>query len=247
LLSLLLCPLNQSLLLVLLAICLLLLHRPRAALAALVPAAAWLWLCSTAIFADALMTTLEKDYPPRAISVTPQADAIVVLGGATRGDTHMGTLGDLNQQADRLVHATELYKAQRAPLLLLTGGAQAGERPEADLMRELLMVMGVPQRAMLLERSSRTTFENAAYSAPLLQARGIRRILLVTSAFHMRRARALFEERGFEVIPAPTDYQCLVAEPLLPRWLPAVDHLARSTHALHEHAGYWIYRLQGRL
>ena len=78
----------------------------------------WLYLCSTAWFAELMMHSLEKDQRPRAMSVLPVADAIVVLGGAVRGDTHMGTLPDLNQQADRLLYAAALYQAGKAPLLV---------------------------------------------------------------------------------------------------------------------------------
>lgn len=245
-LSLLVYPLSQALLLGILSLCLSLLRCRRAGLITLALAVGWLYLCSTALVADGLMASLERNYPPRALSATPEADAIVLLGGATRGDTHMGTLGDMNQQADRLVHAVALYKAGRAPLVLLSGGGQPGERPEAELMRDILLVMGIPDGALLLERVSRNTHDNAVNSARLLEARGMRTILLVTSAFHMRRAEALFAAQGLQVIPAPTDYQRLVMEPVLPRWLPTVDDLARSTHALREHAGYWVYSLQGR-
>ena len=151
LLSLLLYPLNQAILLALLALLALLLHRSRTAVCSLAVAIAWLYLCSTAVFADFLMGTLEDPYPPRALSVTARADAIVLLGGAIRGDVHMGSLGDLNQQADRLVHAVALYKAGKAPRLLVTGGGAPGDRSEAEIMRDLLQVMGVPERAILME------------------------------------------------------------------------------------------------
>ncbi|MEJ2531707.1 MAG: YdcF family protein [Halioglobus sp.] len=245
-LSLLVYPLSQALLLGILALCLWLLRCGRAGVIILAVALAWLYLCSTALVADRLMASLERDYPPRALSATPESEAIVLLGGATRGDTHMGTLGDMNQQADRLVHAVALYKAGRAPLVLLSGGGQTGGRTEAEVMRDILLVMGIPDKALLLERGSRTTYDNAVNSARLLQARGLDSILLVTSAFHMRRAEASFAAQGLQVIPAPTDYQRLVMEPVLPRWLPTVDDLARSTYALREHVGYWVYRLQGR-
>ena len=71
---------------------------------------AWLWLCATGFFADYLMGTLEDDFRPKAMPVLPMADAIVVLGGAIRGDTHWGRMGDLNQQADRILHGAELYR-----------------------------------------------------------------------------------------------------------------------------------------
>jgi len=247
LLSLLVYPLSQSLLVCLLGLLLLALRRPRSAGGAVLLAVAWLWLCSTNLMADFLMGTLEEDFPPRAMSATPQAQAIVLLGGATRGDTHMSTLGDLNQQADRLVHAVALYKAGKAPLILVTGGGQTGERPEAELMRDLLVVMGVPERAILLERASRDTHDNAIYTTALLEKHRIRSILLVTSAFHMRRAQALFMGRGLEVIPAPTDYQRLVVPPVMPPWLPTAEDLVRTTYALREYVGYWIYRYRGWL
>jgi uncharacterized SAM-binding protein YcdF (DUF218 family) len=246
LLSLLVYPLSQALLLGILALSLWLLGWSRAGVIALAMALAWLYLCSTALVADGLMASLERDYPPRALSATPEAEAIVLLGGATRGDTHMSTLGDLNQQADRLVHAVALYKAGRAPVVLLSGGGQPGGRAEAEVMRDILLVMGIPEQAFVLERASRNTYDNAVNSARLLQARGLNSVLLVTSAFHMRRAEALFAAQGLQVIPAPTDYQRLVIKPVLPRWLPTVDDLARSSYAMHELVGYHVYRLQGR-
>ena len=84
LLSLLLYPLSQGLLLCLSALLLLLFHFRRTAMAALLLAVAWLYLCSTALVADFLMGTLERDYRPRSMSVQGTADAIVLLGGAGR-------------------------------------------------------------------------------------------------------------------------------------------------------------------
>ena len=153
------------------------------------------------------------------MSVLAPEDAIVVLGGATRGDTHLSTFPDLNEQADRLVYAAALYHAGKAPVIVLSGGARPGARPEAQLMKEILAVMGVPSRSIILERSSRNTYDNALYSAAILENKNIKRILLVTSAYHMRRAQAVFVKQGFEVVPAPTDYQLLVVDPVLPRWI----------------------------
>ena len=92
---------------------------------------------------------------------------------------------------------------------------------------------------------SRNTYDNAVYSAQILKSRGMRRILLVTSAYHMRRSVALFEAQGLEVVPAATDYQILVVSETLPPWLPLVGNLSRTTTALHEIVGYWVYRWQG--
>lgn len=247
LLSLLIYPLSLSLLLSVLALVFSRLRWPRCSFYTLLLAASWLYLCSTALFANFLMDQLERGFVPRAMSVVDKADAIVLLGGAMRGDTHMGTLPDLNQQADRLVQAVALYKAGKAPLILLTGGGPEGTRPEAQQMKDILLVMGVPAQHLLLENQSRDTHDNAVYTAQLLKSRGMHRILLVTSAFHMRRSLALFEAQGLEVVPAPTDFQQLVAEQVLPGWLPVVSNLSQSTYALHEMVGFWVYRWQGWL
>ena len=208
---------------------------------------AWLWVCSTAMFADFMMATLEDDFRPKAMSVVPNAQAIVLLGGAVRGDTHWSSMGDLNAQADRLVHAVSLYRARKAPMILVSGGAQPGNRAEAEIMKQILEVMGVPARVIMRERESRDTHDNAVYSAILLKGKGVKKILLVTSAFHMARAVPLFERQGFEVIPAPTDYQRLVGQPTVSHWLPTAEALARTTIALHEHVGFWVYRSRGWL
>lgn len=217
----------------------------RVAASLLIASIAWLYIASTALFADFLMASLEDHYRPKAMSVIPEADAIVVLGGATRGDTHFSSLGDLNQQADRLTYAVALYKARKAPLVLLSGGAQPGNRPEAEIMHEHMVLMGLPRRALLKERESRDTHDNAVYSAILLKGRGVKRILLVTSGFHMRRSVPLFERQGLEVIPAPTDFQRIVGTASVPRWLPTADDLVRTTYGIREYVGYLVYRHRG--
>jgi len=220
---------------------------PRISFSIVLVAVGWLYLCSTALFANFLTGTLEGEFAPRAMSVVEEADAIVLLGGAMRGDTYLGALPDLNHHADRLVHAVALYKAGKAPVILVTGGGVEGARTEAQQMRDLLGVMGVPAEDILLERASRNTHDNAVNSAQLLRAKGMKRILLVTSAYHMRRSLALFAVQGLDVTPAPTDYQRLMTPSLLPSWLPAVSNLYQSTEALHEMVGYWVYRRQGWL
>ncbi|KAA1188909.1 YdcF family protein [Pseudohalioglobus sediminis] len=243
LLSLLVYPLSQGLLLGLLALLCWRWRRLSAGL--LLCALAWLYACSTALVADALLGPLEDAYRPKAMSVLPVADAIVVLGGASRGDTHLGSMADLNAQADRLTHAVALYRAGKAPRVLLSGGAAEGGRPEAEQMADHLVLMGVPPRALLQENQSRDTRQNAQYSARLLAEQGATSIHLVSSAFHLRRAVPLFAQQGLTVIPAPTDFQRQVAEPSVPRWLPTVDDLARSTWAIREYVGYLYYRYRG--
>ena len=82
---------------------------------------------------------------------------------------------------------------------------ESGDSPAED-MAVLLEMMGVPRQAMMFEDQSRNTAESAHAAWEFLSAQNIRRIILVTSAEHMPRSVALFEKEGFEVVPAPTDF-----------------------------------------
>jgi uncharacterized SAM-binding protein YcdF (DUF218 family) len=120
-------------------------------------------------------------------------------------------------------------------------------RSEADEMAGLLVEWGVPREAILLEEKARTTSENAAESARLLRARGVKRVLLVTSSIHMRRALASFRAEGLEAIPSACD--ALAAGPPSTgplAWLPAPEALARTHRALKELLGLLYYRATGR-
>ena len=241
LLSLLVFPLSQSLLLLLLALLARLVGGTRSVTMLLLVAVAWLYACSTGYVADALMASLESDYPARSVSKTDGADAIVVLGGATNGATHGNRLADMNAQADRLLHAVALYKERKAPVIIVSGGSRSWEAPESALMAEILQQMGVPEEAIIEERVSRNTLENARYTRDVLAKNKLTRVLLVTSAFHMRRAETMFRLQGVEVIPSATDYQVLHAPPVVPKWLPRVEDLQRTTYAIREYVGFWVY------
>ena len=91
------------------------------------------------------------------------------------------------------------------------------------------------------ESESRNTRENGQQTHALLHQRGIQHILLVTSASHMRRASAVFVAQGFAVTAVATDHQTPLRVGPVPSWLPTVERLGRSTRAIHEWVGYWVY------
>ena len=150
------------------------------------------------------------------------------------------------------MQAFRLYRAAKAPLILVSGGEVPGlgkgTQTEAEAARTVLLEWGVPDTAILVEKQSKSTAENATRSRDLLAARGIKRALLVTSAAHMPRAVGVFRKAGLEVSPCPTDYLTGWAQPDLPfRILPDPSALNDSTIALHEYAGLLIYRIRGWL
>ena len=240
-------PLNLSLFVAFFGLLVWLLRWKRIGFGLVFLALSWLYICSTAQFSYLLMGILERDYPAKTMAEIEHADAIVLLGGALRGDSRKGILPDMNQYADRLVHAVALYKAGKADYLLLTGGAAPGSRSEAHLMRDVMLVMGVPAEAMILEDESADTHENAVKSAKTLSDLNVNRILLVTSAFHMPRAVPLFRNQGLYVIPAPTDFGQVILDSTLPGGIPGIKNLVRTTDALHEIVGYQVYRMRGWL
>ncbi len=247
LVSLLVYPLNLSLLVAVIGLVVWRLGWVRSGFFAVVLAVAWLYVSSTAQFSYYLMGKLEQQFPAPALDEIEQVDAIVLLGGGMRGDSRSGTLPDLNQYADRLVHAVYLHNAGKADYILLTGGSAAGARSEARLMADILTVMGVSPESLILEEQSRNTRDNAVNSAQILRERDMHRILLVTSAFHMPRAFTLFDREGLEVMAAPTDFSRVIIKSTLPGGIPGVKNLYRTTLALHEIVGYQVYRLRGWL
>lgn len=217
-------------------------RAPRAGKALLAFGILGLYALSTPLVAGGLVRLLQAE----PLSVEPAlsgAQAIVVLGAGRYedapeygGDT-ASALG-----LERLRYAAWLAKRTRLPVLV-TGGAPEGGSPEAHYMKAILEEeFGVPVR--WVEDRSRNTRENAAHSARLLRAAGVHRILLVTHAWHMPRARRVFEEAGLEVIPAGTRFSR--ARPLrLTDWVPDATALRQSAYALHELVGLVWYRLSG--
>jgi uncharacterized SAM-binding protein YcdF (DUF218 family) len=98
---------------------------------------------------------------------------------------------------------------------------------------------------MLLEDKSRNTRQNGLNAVVIMQKEGINKILLVTSAYHMRRAQAVFEKLGIEVVAAATDYQVLEPDPSILDWLPNAEALMMTTLGIKEYLGWWVYRFRG--
>jgi len=201
----------------------------------------WMLVWSSTPFYGWFGSTLECQYPPCRVEDLPTGDAIVVLGGGMETSRDL-FYPDMSGAADRVWHAARLYKAGKAPIVIPTGVGE--DESSVPLLRDL----GVPATAIRVETASRNTAENARFTAALLARLGARRVLLVTSAWHMRRAQLLFERAGLEVIPAATDYEATIAHARPDRWslqnmLPNSDALNRNTCIQKEYIGYWVYRV----
>ena len=229
-------PLSQGFALLTAGLLCLCVRRYRIAVAFALFGVLWVALCATPAFAEVLRSGLEAPYPAYQPDGYPNADAIVVLGG---GDPPDFDHGDEKANRTRTGLALLLYRAQRAPIILVSGGVREGSEILAALERQ-----GVPASALRIEPNSVTTYQNAAYSAPILNREHRHRILLVTSAIPMRRTVASFEKQGFAVIPAPvfdtSQYPIFSAA-----WRPRISVLFQSQRYLHEYIGMLVYKLRG--
>ena len=237
-------PLGSSLCLLVLALFLAWRRRSRLSMACGALAMVWLWAWSIPVLSLWLRGTLEDQIAQPPLSRVPQTQAMVVLGGGVSPPSGKATDINLGAAADRVWYAARLFHAGKAPLLLLSGGSdpQRHAFSEARAMAIFLQDLGVPEQALVLEEASRNTLENAAFSAKLLNERGIRHVLLVTSALHMPRALALFAAQGLQVEPAPTDFEADNPPPGALAWLPDTEALDGSGRAMKEWVGKWVGR-----
>jgi uncharacterized SAM-binding protein YcdF (DUF218 family) len=209
------------------------------------------WACvslllvtSTPVVSQWLIGQLEAAYPPvNAASLQGKAGAIVVLGGGQR----LGALEDPDLHApsqetlERLAHAAQLARQLQLPLLVTGGMIAPATVSEAQSMADALKdQFGIPVK--WLEKSSFTTHENAALSAPILKNSGVSSIVLVTSASHMLRSVRAFENQGIKVHPAPSGYSATT--PVIWRsFVPSARGASRFSAAIHEWLGMLWYKL----
>lgn len=250
-------PLGLASLLLLLAL-ILLWRKPRLAALSIGLALVLLLVSSSAWVSDWLVRSLEYQYVPQAN--IPTADAIVVLGGATRPAVPPRPWVEVAEEGDRVLYAAKLYREGKAPRIILSGGRVNWEGkndlPESADMAEMIKTMGVPETALIQESTSRNTRENAVNSKKIMDAQGIRKILLVTSALHMPRSLRIFQKLGVDTFPATTDFlssdretQDLrnTAQDVTLNSLPDAERLRNTTRALKEYVGIGIYWLRGWL
>ena len=201
----------------------------------------------------ALVASLERRYQPLANGT--HADAIVVLSGGTLPAIAPRQSVEVTEGGDRVLYAAELFRRGRAPLVMATGNVAIGglaARPVADDMAELLQRVGVGPAAIVTERRAMNTREHGVFLCPMFAARGIRQVLLVTSAMHMRRSMATFQRScpAVSYLAAPTDFRA-VSEVQGPAYrkiadlIPTPHAMVNFADAVHEYIGLLYYRVRG--
>jgi uncharacterized SAM-binding protein YcdF (DUF218 family) len=195
--------------------------------------------------------SLEWRYPPRAPGPT-SAQAIVVLSaGALHADA-VRIRDELTEPSlVRCLQAAEVYHHQEPRLpVLVTGGnldRHARGRPDADLMRDFLVTLGVGPADLIVENAARSTYENALESRKLLERRGIREIILVTDASHMLRAVRCFRKQGIAATPSACRHRATEFRWSLAQFLPSPGAAGSCLDTAHEWLGLAWYLMRGRI
>ncbi|MBC7454768.1 MAG: YdcF family protein [Massilia sp.] len=224
--------------------------RRRAGKAACLGAVALLYFLSTGVGSWLLVHPLEQLEPVLASPASPAgagAQAVVVLsaGRIKRNPEYGGRPMPDFICLERMAYAALVVRARALPLLV-SGGFWAEQDEEslaAGMQRVFDDVFQLPVR--WVEARSRNTSENARFSAALLKQSGIKQVILITDAMHMRRARLSFERAGIAVVPGPTFYN--ESGPFNPlRLTPSAENLRRSHYAIYEWLGLAWYALAGR-
>ncbi|MBM3840111.1 MAG: YdcF family protein [Verrucomicrobia bacterium] len=200
-----------------------------------------------------LLASLERPYATQNLTNLPPCDAVVMLGGtlnASNGDP----LGfDVGEPADRILAAVELFKRKHAEVLILGGGGGRSRLPpgnpwsEGEVMKAWLASLGVTGTNVFPLRNCANTREEAVQVAAMARERQWKRVLLVTSAYHMKRAAGLFVKLGIPVEPVACDFVGLATLQNQKRWspFPKTPGFHHFDLYLHEWIGWLYYRLRG--
>ncbi|UJP63337.1 YdcF family protein [Mongoliitalea daihaiensis] len=165
---------------------------------------------SNQFLANWAMQRWEPNFIP--LSEVPKHDIGIVLTGVTNLSKTTYDRTFFNKGADRITHALQLYKEGNINRILITGGQglnPTNPNTEAKLLKDFLLVAGVPETDIIIEDQAKNTYQNAIFTKETLQELDIpadQSFILITSAFHMKRAKGCFEKAGFITYPFPTDY-----------------------------------------
>ncbi len=202
-----------------------------------------LYLLSISPISDAMLKPIETAFPPWKEGPV-KADAIVVLGGGVR-DLAWPALPceSSGSSEERVIRGITIYRKHRLPLVFMGGnGDPSGATvcADADAMSRTAVELGVPARDVKAENRSRNTLESAQALKNVIKGNNI---ILVTSAFHLKRASAMFAKQGFRVMPAPAGYRGEHKKLTFFSFIPSAESLIDSSTAVYEYAALLWYSL----
>jgi uncharacterized SAM-binding protein YcdF (DUF218 family) len=174
--------------------------------------------------------------------------AVVLTGIVPYQDEDLNDRVHFGQGADRLLHAIQLYKAGKVKKILISGGSGSltgNTSSESDKLKTVFMYCGVPEADLILERTSRNTHESAENVRKITDSLGMKgNLLLITSAWHMRRAQGCYTKAGLKTDAFVVDFS-KHGEFFFEQLIPTELSIAVWTQLIHEIIGYTAYKVMG--
>ena len=195
--------------------------------------------------ADRLFAYVEGPGPKVAVQALPKADAVVVLSGMLSTPVAVPNGYEWGGAADRFFDGLAAYQAGKAPLLAFTAGKLPWERHASNEGARLVQKahqLGVPMPSIRLTAPVENTADEAREVAKVLGTK--KRIILMTSAFHMPRAASLFQKQGFDVVRFAVDYRVEERQSTPMTFMPDADALDKSSDAIRELLGRAYYAIK---
>jgi len=203
-------------------------------------------ILSMPIVSGKLIAYLESDYELIKPSKVESADAVVVLSGMVKTiQTKNGLDYEWGEAADRIFAGIDLFKSNKAPVLILTGGKLPWSIgvPEGEYLRDVAIDLGVPKKDILITENVENTDQEAKAIKKILLLDNPK-VILVTSAFHMPRAQLVFEAAGINVIPFPVDFIIGAEKLTFMSFIPSAGSFSSTSFFVREMIGRTYYSLK---
>jgi uncharacterized SAM-binding protein YcdF (DUF218 family) len=203
-------------------------------------------ICSMPILSDKLITYLELDYELNQPSDIESADGIVVLSGMLNTvKTKNGFKYEYGGAIDRIFSGIELFKENKSQTLILTRGKLPWSvgAPEGEYLRDLAINNGIPKKNILLTENVENTDQEAKAIKKLFSI-DRPKVILVTSAYHMPRAKIVFEAAGIKIVPFPVDFQKGSSKITFMSFIPSASALSGTSFFVREMIGRTYYKLK---
>ena len=202
--------------------------------------------CSLPIISTKLISYLEKDYTLQDVSNIDEADAIVVLSGMLKTIKVDDELKyEFRGEVDRILSGIDLFKNNKAPLLILTRGKYPWlvGIPEGEYLKDFAVKFGIPKENILLTDSVQNTHQEAKSVKNLLNSNEVK-IILVTSASHMQRAKKIFEASNIKIVPFAVDFINSHSKLTIMDFIPSAYTLSVTSFFVREMIGRLYYNLR---
>ena len=205
-----------------------------------------LLFCSLPIVSKQLTSYLERDYAPLQASNMDKADAIIVLSGMVKAvNTSNGYKYEFNKSVDRFFSGIELYKKNKANLIVFTRGKYPWSlgKPEGEYLKELAISYGIPESNILLTENVENTYEEAKSIKKLFPEKNSK-LILVTTASHMPRALKAFQALDLNVIEYPVDFKNTSSNYTIMSFIPSAGALSETSNFVREIIGRIYYKIR---